>query len=204
MDQEQKRLEFMSRIAIFLPLVVLLLGFLISANKPSQVTLSTDITPTISTQEVTGKTKTATQSGMKLDLVGPYQCSYKDASIEVNVLIKNKKVHATLLSDSITTNLLVNGDCGYKWEEGKLTGEKMCNISQYLSMAEMLSSMNLMSFDSILSMVGEMDSSVSLNSSVMSSVAQSCKKQEVAEEIFTIPTNIHFVDYQSITPSIQP
>lgn len=197
-DHEQKRLELISRVVIFIPLVVLLLGFLISSNKSSTANLSTAITPTISAQESAVKTKTASSS-INLNLTGPYQCQYNDETINANIVIKNKKIRATLISDTVTTNFLVNGDCGYTWEEGTFAGEKMCNIGQYLSMAEMLSSMNLMSLDSILSMVGDLDSSVQLDKNALSSVAQSCKKQEVADEQFILPTTITFSNYQVVT-----
>lgn len=186
MDQEQKRLELVARIVIFFPLLVLLLGFLISSKQTSSVTLSEQVTPTVAVQESVEKKKTDVSS-VTFDLNGPYQCIYTDASMNVEIAVKNKKVSATFTTDETKTNILVNGDCGYKWEEGQFTGEKMCNIGQYLSIIDMLSSMNLMSFDSVLSMIQSVDSSVSIDSGVMSSVAQTCQKQEVEDSVFTIP-----------------
>ncbi|HRN70457.1 MAG TPA: hypothetical protein PLS49_04685 [Candidatus Woesebacteria bacterium] len=193
MHDEQKRLEFISRIVIFLPLIVIFLGFYMQSAKQSKAVLSEQISPTIATQEQQ-KVVSQNSQALKLDLNGPYRCQYNGEKTTVDVSIKDKKVFVTYIENQQTTNILLNGDCGYKWEQNATQGDKMCNVGQYISMAEMLTSMNLLSMDSILSWVGNIDSSLDISSSALTSIANTCKKEPIEDTIFSIPTAIMFTD----------
>ncbi len=201
MDKEQNRLELVSRFVIFLPIVVVLLAFVANSSSNKKQSLAEQITPTIVTQQSTVNKKAAVSKKIELNLNGPYHCVYKDNSIDADISIKNKNLYATYKSKDVTTTIVVKGDCAYMWKQGSVTGEKMCGIGQYISMFEMLSSWNIMSFDSLSSMIGEAQPGMSIDSSVMSNIADSCKKQEVVDSIFTVPTSIVFTDMKSISPT---
>ncbi len=202
MDQEHKRLEFISRFVIFLPIIVLILAFFINSSSQKATFLAEQVTPTIISQDVIVKKKQSTaKTNMKLDLNGPYRCVYKDKTIDADISIKNKNVYAVYKTKNTTATAVLKGDCAYNWEQNKLTGEKMCGISQYISIFEMLSSWNIMSFDSLSSMISEAQPGMSIDSSVMSNIAESCKKEEVNDSLFVVPTTISFSDVKSISPS---
>lgn len=201
MDHEQKRLELVSRFVIFLPIIVVLLAFVANTSSNKKLSLAEQITPTIVSQQSIVNKKTVGSKKIELNLNGPYHCVYKDNTVDADISIKNKNLYATYKSKDITSTIVVKGDCAYMWKQGTVTGEKMCGIGQYISMFEMLSSWNIMSFDSLSSMIGEAQPGMTIDSSVMSNIADSCKKQEIADTIFVVPTSITFTDMKSISPT---
>ncbi len=201
MDHEQKRLELISRFVIFLPIIVVLLAFVANSSSDKKLSLAEQITPTIVSQQSIVNKKISGSKKIELNLNGPYHCVYKDNSIDADISIKNKNLYATYKSKDVTSTIVVKGDCAYMWKQGAVTGEKMCGIGQYISMFEMLSSWNIMSFDSLSSMIGEVQPGMTIDSSVMSNIANSCKKQEITDTIFVVPTGITFTDMKSISPT---
>ncbi|MDO8741705.1 MAG: hypothetical protein Q7J11_01005, partial [Candidatus Roizmanbacteria bacterium] len=103
-----------------------------------------------------------------------------------NLFIKNKKI----LFRNKLTNYLLNGDCLYSWDEGKLSGEKQCGLSNYVNMAgSYLGSLNI---NDIVN--NNLIKSFIANKNIdLTSVVKSCKREEIKDEsIFEIPEKILF------------
>lgn len=207
MDQEHKRLEFITRFVIFVPLIILLFSLLFKSNNPKKAVLNSQLTPTLILKQTEAQTASnipkVNKNNVKLDLYGPYRCVYKTEQSTIDVSVRNKHIAVLYETGSSLTHVVVTDTCGYKWDEGSTKGDKMCNISQYMSIVEMLSSMNILKFDSILSMVNQVAPGSSIDSSMMSAVTDTCKKEDISEAIFTIPQSISFTDLQTATQSAQ-
>lgn len=207
MDAQHDRMYILSRFIIFLPLVILLLSFYWKSSSPKRSTQTIPNYPRITPVKEVGSgmmdlMKSGTNSA-KVDLKGSYKCEYNANGKVVNGFIKNKKVYIEFTSKNLTEIALVNGDCGYRWQKGTFKGEKMCGVSQIMSIYESLSSMPFMGTDSLFTMIGSMNPSVTLTKEEISGIAKSCKKQEVVETTFTIPSNISFENKGSFTSSPQ-
>lgn len=198
MDKERQRLELISKVVIFLPFLIIVLWYLRSSSY-SQINQSQVISPTGIQQ--TESSKQASSSTMKFNLNGPYYCSFTDNTSSAAISIKNRKMAGHYTQNNVTTNLIISGDCGYTWVQGKTEGDKMCNIGQYLSMADTLSSLNLLDFQTAFSVLPQKQIGTSINKESLSELARTCKKQEVSDEIFTIPKNISFTDMKPISIS---
>lgn len=207
MDQEHKRLELISRIVIFIPLIIVVVSVLMKSNSPTKAILSEQITPSVvlnqSETKTSSKAPLMNKHNVSLDLYGPYRCEYKKDSTDITVAVKNKNISVSYVNGKTTTNVVITDECGYKWDEGTFTGEKMCNIGQYISIVEMLSSFNILKFDSILSMINQVDPSISVDPAIVTSITDTCKKEEIDSTVFTVPTTISFSDIQSVTPQVQ-
>ncbi len=193
-----------SRYIIFVPIIILVLSLYIHYSAPEQSSTNPSTIPSLEPQQNTLSRSTAkpASSAIKLDLKGPYKCEYKSNDMQVTAFILNRKVYVQFTQNKETDYVLLNGDCGYKWEKGETAGEKMCGVGTYISLFESLSGMPFFNINSIFSMVGQFAPSVSIAPSQLSSVADSCKKESVDDSVFTIPSTIIFSDIQKVTPSI--
>jgi len=109
--------SFISKVVIILPIFIVVISLFLKFNQPKQglINQTSTIIPTISV------TKT---NSIKFDLKGPIVCN--------SLFIQDKKV----LLKNKSTNYLLNGDCLYIWDEGRVSGERKCSLSSYISMAE--------------------------------------------------------------------
>ena len=135
-----------------------------------------------------------------LDLKGPYHCSYSGKDVKTEVYIKNRQVFASM-QDKKTSYLLLANDCIYNWDITSSKGSKVCGMSQYLSMYEMMASMNLVKVQDI---VGSLLKNTNKNSEgqldfIIPELTNSCKKEEVNDALFTLPTTVQFL--APITPT---
>jgi len=187
-------LHKVSKFIIFLPLI-LIFGFSLFGSRRSQ---STQPTP----QPVVSPAKNTVSSSKKttIDLNGPYICAYNDPEMKAQVYIKQKQVFAAL-EDTKTHYMLLKQDCIYMWDVGATKGSKICGIGQYVSMYETFGS----NFDigSIIPMFLQMqgaNSNLSMLESKAPDFAKSCKKQEVPNEVFVIPSSIQFIQDELKAP----
>ena len=195
MQNSDQRLMTISRIVIFLPLLILIISLLKSSQSNSasvsekQVISISPQSHYISEDQVI-KPQTNT---IELDLNGPYMCSYADSTIQVDIAVKNKNIFVTYIQDGKTKYMLVNGDCGYNWEQGHNKGITTCGIGQYLSIAEMFSSMGL---GNMASMMGQFAPSISIAPETITAITDTCIKNDVEASVFTVPSNITFEEVQ--------
>lgn len=91
-------------------------------------------------------------------------------------------------------NVLVKGDCYYKWNTGEFTGDKMCGISTYISLYETISAVSGgMDLGTLLSFSQMSDvKTASISADFLQKTVESCKKVEVNDSVFTVPTTIRF------------
>lgn len=92
-------------------------------------------------------------------------------------------------------NVVVNGDCAYKWESNSTTGEKMCGMSQYFSLFDMMATLNGGGVDvkTILSLFQSSDSkSKGFSDTFIEKAAATCQKEVVNDSVFVVPTRIQF------------
>lgn len=196
MNLDYKRLEILTRFIIFLPLVVALI-FIFKIDK-NNVSLSQNNTIPVEESQTVRKTNTKSRS---IDLVGPYSCSYNEENTSVQVSVQNKNILVDYQDGETLNHIIVTKDCGYMWNEGEKTGQKMCNIAPYLSMIETMSSFNMLNFDSMLSMVHTVDPSIDVSREVSDNIMQTCLEGEIDEDVFSVPENIVFTEIQSLTPT---
>jgi hypothetical protein len=135
-----------------------------------------------------------------LDLVGPYHCSYAQGELKTEVFIKNRQVFSSM-QDKKTSYFMLKGDCIYNWEITSTKGSKVCGMSQYLSMYEMMASMNLVKIQDIIDPLlknshqgesGQLDF-------LIPELTNNCKKEEVNDALFTLPTTVQFIS--PVTPT---
>lgn len=125
-----------------------------------------------------------------LNLIGPFICGFKDKDMSVDFQIKNKNIFGKIDKNNIENNFLIKDDCLYTWETGKYRGEKICEIGQYLSIFELASS--FMSSDALFSTMLGAVPNMNISEQGISTLVNSCKKNEVDTKNFILPENIIF------------
>jgi hypothetical protein len=194
---------------IWFPIIALVIIFLMKSQEQKPVTTySQHITPTISLmptlkqtafESVLATPKVSTKEA--ISLTGPYKCMYSDKETSIVTYIKNKNIYVEITKDKALEKVLINGDCLYHWNGSVRTGEKMCGISQYISLIEGLSQSGLLSIDDLFTSISQEKSDIGVNSSNAKSLAQSCEKHIIADSMFVVPRNIIFKDSAAISPT---
>jgi len=198
--KQQKNLDSiffpLSRIIIIIPIVVLLVAlyFKISENKTLSYNKSPVATPTtvlqVQSEPSMPVKKNSVDNSLNLDLTGPYQCEDTQASHSAKLYIKNKNIYASIVENQQRQDFLLKGDCIYRWSGYK--GEKSCGISEYVGLYETLSAVGFMSFDTLFEKGMEMGGMSASSEASLKRTINSCKKQIVADSIFTYPSNVVF------------
>jgi hypothetical protein len=140
---------------------------------------------------------------IRIDLKGPLLCDIQDTSASISAQIKDTQVKAQIISGKTTTYYVLKNDCLYQWEKLKRTGNKVCNLGPAISMVNMVGSYALSDnslSNSAIAKSAESFTSLSTSSASLLSlqnfkkIVQSCKKGEIDDKIFTVPTNIVFTE----------
>ncbi|MFA6532963.1 MAG: hypothetical protein WCT22_03120 [Patescibacteria group bacterium] len=167
--------SFVSKAVIVIPIFILIISLFIKFNRP-KMGLTNQQTGLVN-QTPTGIPITK-KNDFKLNLQGPIVCD--------NLFILNKKV----LFKNKTINYLLNGDCMYIWETGKTNGEKKCQLSNYVNMAE-----NYLGFLSMDDLINNnlIKDKIKNKDIDLAKVVKSCKMREIKDKtIFEIPKKIVF------------
>ncbi|OGK18157.1 hypothetical protein A3G67_00855 [Candidatus Roizmanbacteria bacterium RIFCSPLOWO2_12_FULL_40_12] len=135
----------------------------------------------------------------EFDINESYICKTKSKNSSMTAYIKNKSISAITQEKGKIKHTVFVGDCLYKWQDGQTIGEKTCGLAQYVSIAENLSSMNILTPDTIIeSIEGKGGDSTSGEAF---SFSKSCKKQEVRDDaLFAIPKKITFKEIKQEQP----
>ncbi|KKP34471.1 MAG: hypothetical protein UR23_C0037G0012 [Candidatus Roizmanbacteria bacterium GW2011_GWA2_32_13] len=164
--------SFISKAIIVIPIFILIISLFLKFSSPknSVTTLNSRLTPT--------EIPISQNNSFKFDLKGPIVCD--------DLFIKDKKV---LLKNKLI-NYLLNGDCLYIWEEGKINGKKKCGLTNYVNMAE-----NYLGFFNINDLINNnlVKDSVKDQNIYLTNVVKSCKKGEIKNNfIFEVPLKVLF------------
>lgn len=171
--------SFVSKAVIIVPIFVLIIALFLKFNQPKTGLINQKMSLINQAPTIIPVTK---KNDFKFNLQGPIVCD--------NLFIYNKKV----LLKNVTANYLLNGDCLYIWETGETSGEKKCNLSNYVNMAE--NYLGFFNIDDLISnnLVKEFIKDKDIN---LTDVIKSCKNEKIKDvSIFGIPKEVLFSDKQ--------
>ncbi|MFA6017182.1 MAG: hypothetical protein WC744_03790 [Patescibacteria group bacterium] len=166
---------FVSKAVIIIPIFIFIFSLFLKLNVPKTDSENKKL-------GLINKAPTAIpivqKNEFKFDLKGPIVCD--------DLFIHDKKV----LFKNKSSNYLLNGDCVYIWEVGKLNGEKKCGLSNYVSMAE--NYMGLLNINDLVdnNLVKDFIKDKNID---LTNVAKSCKREEIKDNLtFEVPKKIIF------------
>lgn len=179
-----------SRILFIVPIVVILVALLTkfsfapSETKQEQIVTVSPVQPT---EVREGSLYT------KINLQGPFRCQLISPDASASAFVKEKKMYITVDRKETDQYVLLNGDCVYMWGKTGFSGEKVCGVSSYISLAESLFSLNIISPESLFEQFSSLLPTGEMPDIDMASILNSCKKEEIEDDsLFTIPKNILF------------
>ena len=182
--------HIVSRILFIVPVVVILIALLTKFSfAPSEIKQGPKISlsPTMPLE-----IKTSSPSA-KLNLQGPFQCQLVSPDSSASAFIKERKVYITVNRKETDQHVLLNGDCVYMWGKTGFNGEKVCGVSSYISLAESLFSLNIISPESLFEQFSSLLPAGEMSNIDMAGILNSCKKEEIKDNtLFAVPKNILF------------
>lgn len=193
--------HFLSKAIIIVPLMVIVLALIIKIGHvrdslflPQKILVAQ---PTVSPLRDELKKMPVVQPASQeatFDLNGPWVCAYSFSGGSLSASIKNKNAIAHFVSSGKTDNFLLNGDCGYMWESGLYSGQKICGISSYLSIFDALSRFKMVDVGTLFQYLPQLGikNGMGLQEADLKNFSASCKKQEIGETSFEIPKNVLF------------
>lgn len=180
----------LSKAIIVIPIIIVIAALFFRFNKKHQPTLDYLYKPS---PTITPK-PTVISSPIKLDLKGPFICSGKIEEASASAFIKDKKIKIILQNKKETENILIAGDCFYKWDEGEYTGRRVCGLSPLISMVETLAGFGGLNFDLLFDQLNSfnVDNKIATDQAKINELVKSCKKENIKEEIFEVPAGVLF------------
>ncbi len=170
----------------------------VSRSSTSDSPVVVSVTPVVVTPIPTtfsAESRKPISSNVKLNLTGPLTCSYSTTDMDIKLFIKDRNVYAKMINTESTSFFLIAGDCGYRWADGEKSGMKICNLKQYLSLVETVSSMPFFSTEMLFSFLPKSGGDeLSLPTEAISRVLNSCKKLPIDDDLFQLPRNIQFLE----------
>jgi len=163
--------SFVSKAVLIIPIFILVISLFLKFSSPKNL-----ITDNSSTSTILPTIKTE----FKFNLKGPIVCD--------SLFIKDKKI----LLKNKSINYLLNGDCLYIWDTGKLNGEKKCGLSSYVSLAETY--LDFMSVDDLINnnLIKDKIKNKDID---LAKVVKSCRRGDIKDKtIFEIPKKILFTN----------
>lgn len=189
-----RTMKKVSRFVIFAPLVIVVAAFLMSSYQRYTLRQSVMNAPDIKiTPQATPVPETKPKSRLRINLIGPFVCGYSDTSASLSAAIQDKQIALSIsegASSSAEYRLVDN--CLYAWKSPLSEGKKVCNLQDYLSTFEVLSSFGGLDAGSLLSMLPGDKPDIATNSAVVDGFVESCAKKDVPEGAFTIPDTVTF------------
>jgi hypothetical protein len=186
-----------SKLTIVIPIVIILIALLLRFNEQSlsanKLVISPTVTPSI---KITEKNSSLSSTdSAKLDLSGPFICNLTAQGSTLSAYIKDKKILVTLEEKSLSQSFLVRDGCVYMWDKGSLSGEKICGLESYISMAENLMKSNLLDLGTLLgnlTQFGNKSNKLAQNLD-LSGFVNSCKKEQIKDySVFNLPNQVLF------------
>ena len=181
-------MTLISRAVIIIPLAIILVAVMIKFNQPDNNYPLTKIS--LSPSPVLFPTQVASAEA-KLDLHGPYICSYQDKDSSISAYIQNQQILVKINQNKSTQNLLVKDDCYYSWSNLKTKGEKKCGgITQIMSLVNIMLGMNNLNLSSFASYLS--DKNLNVSQSQFQAILNSCRKEEIKNNQFILPKSVTF------------
>lgn len=168
--------SFVSKAVLIIPIFILIATLFLKFNQPKNGLINQAPTG-VQTPKLGVSTK---NDIFKFNLQGPIVCD--------SLFIQNKKVFFI----NKTTNYLLNGDCLYIWEKGKTNGDKKCNLSNYVNLAE--NYLGFFSTDDLVNnnLVKEFIKDKNIN---LTDIIKNCRSENIKNiSIFEIPKEVLFRD----------
>jgi hypothetical protein len=193
MDHEEMHNFFhhISRFTIILPIIIIALGIILKQDQPKNLSYSTYKPPTFTPTPLITATPTTTKPhGTPVDLEGPTVCTVTDEGAYTGTLyIKNKVIYGDIHEQTDRNiSVLLQGDCVYKWDTTKKSGDKVCGITKYMSVLEALSKVNVLTAENVMNILAQYN-----NSSIdTKNVKAVCKKESFSNTLLQLPPNIIF------------
>jgi hypothetical protein len=194
-----RRMRKISRFVIIAPVVILILGILTSLYNRYQVSqaqhLQQQYISISQALSLTPNPTTVKPKSIKLDLKGPFICQYSENQASLSAFIKNREVAFVSRNATDSSYLVVTGDCVYRWTNSNPKGVKVCEMKTYLDLVEAMAGFGLLSVDkAIETFSGMSDLPLATNEALITQFANSCKKQEIVGQPFTIPQTVTFTE----------
>jgi len=190
-DEVFEIFSVLSKVIIFIPIVVVIIGLIYRFNQPQNVN------PKTQNQNLNPKSNQAqdnNKSKITIDLKGPLVCNGKIDDLTVSAFIKDKKIKAVFDQKNIKNNILLNGDCYYYWLTGQYTGEKVCGLSAIVGLVETMINFGGFNLDLVTSQLLNfgIDQKIATNEAKITELIQNCQKKNIDDKVFELPNNILF------------
>lgn len=171
---------------IALALIILIIGLISKFSQNQQKTQPfmavqkpVTISPQINVSAIASSTA-------QLNLQGPFVCQYSTPQASMSGYIKANKILGQVKSLLQTKNILLNGDCLYLWDTTSTAGQKICGLTQYLSLLNYIPLSSFLGNSQLLSKLPAQFNEIP-------KLLGSCKHEEIQDEkIFLIPANVVF------------
>lgn len=190
-----------SKLGIYLPTIILVIALVIAFTAPkkdmkklalqeaSVLTPTSIPTPTISIK-------------INLNLRGPFVCQYEAKTSTISASIKNKQIAADFVEATQSSHFIVRDGCLYSWNSQEFAGSKQCGMGTAIDTIDFLSSMGLLDFGSIMSMVpasmaNGTQADMAKNTTGIQKFLETCEKHDTKADAFTLPLDRSFVE---VTP----
>ncbi|OGK10705.1 hypothetical protein A2767_04465 [Candidatus Roizmanbacteria bacterium RIFCSPHIGHO2_01_FULL_35_10] len=190
-----------SRFIIIVPIIIVVVAIflkLVNGTSRQKGFKEYSLTPTpTKSQNIIDSLNMSKKSSpsAKFNFTGPLVCDFTSDVVNVNAYVKNKRIYIKMDEKNIISNYLLNGDCVYIWKNGTYSGEKVCGISQQVSIFEGLLASGFLDPNMIFGSLGKLFNLPSIGGSqdTLKSAMSTCKNEEVPETIkFDIPKNVLF------------
>ncbi len=193
--------RFSVGLGFFMVVAVLITAFLkFTAPQPQQAPVRQQVvtpTRTISLQPTLAKLQTT--------LNGPLTCDYSSTEASLSAVVLDRKVSLMIQEATVTSNLILNGDCIYKWKQNEFTGTKSCNMGQVIQAVEMMSIFGGLDLGTILkALPADSQSKILSNTEFVNNVISSCVKEASNSAVFTVPANVVFTEATDSATVMQP
>jgi hypothetical protein len=202
-------LHTLSQAVIIIPVIVIILALVVKEDKGASQNLSElEQRAQLLAALTTTPAPLVTPQGMNqksIDLKGPYICNYVDGDTSFKAQIKNEQIYAEIIDKNDTTYFLLKGDCIHKWVKSGKEGEKICEVSQFITLFETLAEYGVLDTNNIMGAFPELKPSSGVTPPSLKTFSQTCKKEEVKDAVFAVPTTITFkeVSLDETTKSTQ-
>ncbi len=184
-----KVLFYFSRIAIIVPLVVVVLALVF---KLLQANYSTTNQNTFAAASTAISPPDYLSLLKKIDLNSNYICHSNTNNATQSAYLQDKKFFLEDEQLNKTKYYLYNDGCLYVWQKSQLSGDKICGLAPYVGMLQNISLLNFINPQDLLSLLGV---DLSAKQEEISVLVNSCKKKDVKDiSLFVIPKNVIFKD----------
>lgn len=166
-------------------LIVLTVGLLTKkTNPPEQKIVSPQPMPTVA--------RSPQKPTFIFNLKGPTVCRLSEKGASISAYIKDETI---LVMRGDKEQFLLKGDCLYRWESGKYSGERMCGLSPYVGIFKQISSFGFFGMKDVLSMIDKLPQAKDLTGQKkqIESLLATCRQEEIQDiKLFDVPKNILF------------